>query len=163
MKTITTVFGVLALASAALAKDKQITESEVPRPVIERVKRKYPTAKMIAFEQEIENGAPSYEVRLADGPKQLEVVCSPNGRIIAEEEKIVIEVVPDPVRRSLRAHTKYGSWTIREVERVIFDEDTDSPSYELKLAKGAARAALIFSSDGKLMKTEEQAGHDGRK
>jgi hypothetical protein len=149
---------VFVLTAAAWADEKKISESEVPRPVIERVKKKYPTAKLVAFELETENGKSSYEVKITDGARQLEVVCAPDGKILAEEEKIGIDAVPEKVRQSWKASSKYASWKLQHAERVITDEKADALTYELKVISGTAgaRAELTFTADGKLTRTEEQ-------
>jgi hypothetical protein len=147
----------LALGATAFAEEKKITEAEVPRPVLDKVKKKYPTARMTAFELETENGKSSYEVKLSDGARQLEVVCAPDGKILAEEEKIGIDAVPEKVRQALKT-TKYASWTFQHAERVTTHEKLDAPSYEIKVLNGNrnARAELLFTADGKLTRTEEQ-------
>ena len=139
MKNLIVSFGVLALSGVAFAEEKQIAETEVPRPVIEKVKKKYPTAKMTGFEVETENGKSAYEVKLADGAKQLEVVCSADGKILAEEEKIAMDAVPQKVRDALKRNPKYGAWSVQHAERVILDEKVDAPTYEIKVVDGTTR------------------------
>jgi hypothetical protein len=145
---------VLALCGLAHAEEKKIQEAAVPKPVIAKVKQKYPNGKLLGFELETEGGKAAYEVKLSDDAKQLEVVLSPDGKILAEEEKIAIEAVPEKVRQALKATPQYGSWTVHHAERVIVDEQADAPSYEIKVVKGTTRAELVFTPDGKLTKTE---------
>jgi hypothetical protein len=163
MKNFFAVIGALALSSAAFAEEKKVAESEVPKPVIQKVKKKYPTAKMTGFEMETEGGKSSYQVKIADGSKEMEVVCSPDGKIVAEEEKIGIEAVPEKVRQALKSNAKYGSWTVHHAERVILDEKTDAPTYEIKVVKGTTGAELVFTTEGKLTKTEEKEWHEKKK
>ena len=155
MKNIVAGMALLALCGVSTAEEKKIKEGEVPRPVLEKIRKKYPTAKMTGFEVEIEGGKSSYEVKIADGAKQMEIVCSPDGKIVAEEEKIAIDAVPDKVRRTLLRHARYGAWTIQHAERVILAEKMDAPTYELKVGKGGASAELVFTADGTLTRTEE--------
>jgi hypothetical protein len=154
MRIIIVALAALTL-STAFAEEKAIKEQEVPRPVINRVQKKYPAAKMTGFEREREDGKTSYEIKLSDGTKRMEVICTPDGKILAEEEQIVMGAVPEKVRQALKTNPKYGTWAVRNVERIVRDEKTDAPSYELKVAKGKAGAELVFSSEGVLTKTEE--------
>jgi len=157
MRTAVVLISVLGMSGGASAEEKKIAESGVPKPVIEKVKKKYPAAKLTSFELENENGKSSYEVKLTDGKKELEVVCSPDGKILAEEEKIAADAVPDVVLQALKSNAKFGTWTLETAERVVFAEKVDAPSYELKVVKGKLRAELVFTGDGKLTKTEESA------
>src|SRR4051812_21563396 len=133
MKDIVAGLAVLALCGAASAEEKKIQESEVPKPVIATVKAKYPTAKMTGFELENESGKSSYEVKIADGTKLMEVVCSPDGKIVAEEEQIAFDAVPEKIRHALKRNAKYGAWTVDHAEKVILDEKADAPTYEIKI------------------------------
>jgi hypothetical protein len=142
------------VAAVVDAEEKVVPESAVPRPVLEKVKRKYPTASRKGFEQETENGAVAYEVKLVDGARRLEVVLAPDGKVLAEEEQIALETVPQKVRDALRTNAKYGTWKVAGVERIVTEERTDAPSYELKLTKGKSRVELVFSGDGQVTKTE---------
>jgi uncharacterized membrane protein YkoI len=152
----------LTFSAAAQAEEKKITEAEVPRAVIEKVKKKYPAAKMTAFELETERGKASYEVKIIDGAKQLEVVCAPDGQILAEEEKIGIDAVPEKVRQALKSSPKYASWKLQHAERVITGEKVDAPIYEIKVTNGNVRAELVFTPDGKLTHSEEEPWHEKR-
>ena len=149
----------LALCGTALAVDKKLKESEVPRPVIEKVTTKYPAAKMTGFEMETENGKSSYEVTITDGSRQIEIICSADGKIVAEEEKISLDLVPEKVRQALKASAKYGSWRLHHTERVVVAEKTDAPTYEIKVVHGSTLAELVFTPDGKMSSSEEQQWH----
>ncbi len=163
MKKIIAAFATLALAGVAYAEDQKIQESAVPKPVLEKVKKKYPTAKMTGFELEKENGKSAYEVKLTDGTKQLDVVCSPDGKIVAEEEKIAMDAVPEKVRQALKSNARYGGWTVHHAERVIENEKTESPTYEVAVVKGTTSAELTFAPDGRLTNTEETESHAKKK
>jgi hypothetical protein len=145
----------LGAVGASRAEDRKIAQSDVPRPVMERVKQKYPGAKLVAFELEVEDGEQSYEVTVRDGPRQIEVSCSPAGRVLAEEEQIALADIPAKVRHALSANAKYASWMLHKAERIILEEKAESPRFELQLSHGTARAELVFTQEGTLTKTEE--------
>jgi hypothetical protein len=156
MKKLCLSLALLSLSSTAAADEKKVKQSDVPKPVIDSVTRKYPGAKLVGFESETEEGKTSYEVKVSDGKRQIEVDCTPDGKIAAEEEKIAFEAVPEKVRQALKASPKYGSWKVRGSERVIRDEKADAPFYELVVENGKGKAELVFAADGRIEKTEEK-------
>ena len=159
------VFGCIVLASSlsAFGGEEKIPLSEVPRSVVETIKLKYAKAKMLGFERDDEGGQLTYEVKIRDGKRSLEVSCAPDGKILAEEERIALSAMPDEVVEALRASAKYGDWTLRQVERVVLEEKDDAPTYELQVAKDGASAELVFTASGSLIESEgHQAPVDAR-
>ena len=69
-----------------LAIEKQIAESELPKPVKDAVKAKYPNATIKKAEEITKDTTKSFEVILAVGDKQREVVLDPAGKILEDEE-----------------------------------------------------------------------------
>jgi hypothetical protein len=155
MKTCVVALALLA-GGSALAEERSVKESEVPPPVLDKAHKKYPRAKFTGFEREDENGKTSFEVKLTDGDKHIDVVCAPDGVILAEEELLAAESIPAPVMTAYRAMTKYRDWTFRKAERISLGEKTDAPTYAIKLEKESRRVALTFTAEGKLSKTVEK-------
>jgi hypothetical protein len=155
-------FAIAAGALVARADDeKPVKESEVPKPVIDAVKKKYPTAAMKEFTREEEEGKVSFEVKVELKEKEktrtIEVVCSPEGKIQAEEEKISEADVPANVKKAL-AESKYGKWTIKKVERIIKDEKESDPFFEFLLVDGKKKAEVVFDKTGKITEEENKGG-----
>ena len=161
MKTTLIGSAVVALAVASAGADeKKIAQADVPRPVLDTIQKKYPAAKLTGFEVERDNGKTAYEIQLRDGDKRREVVCSPAGKIVAEEETIALAEAPAKVRDALGASAKYRTWTVRQVERVVNDENAQAAQYEIEVASGKQAAELVFTSEGKLVRSEQKKAGD---
>ncbi len=146
--------GVVLMAATVGADEKKVQEAEVPKPVLEAVAHKYPRARRVGYEKEIEKGRTTFEVKVVDGSRRIDVDLSIDGKILAEEEVITMGDTPDAVRRALATSEKYGKWTVRRVERVVKDEKTDAPEFEIGLFSGAQRAEVTFAADGRVLSTE---------
>src|SRR5262245_47753505 len=94
--------GLLFSLGCRAGDEKPVKESEVPKPVLESVKKKYPTATAKGYEREEEHGKVYYEVKLElkekDKARTIEVICTPEGKIEVEEEKIAEADVPANVK-----------------------------------------------------------------
>jgi hypothetical protein len=153
MRSIFVAVGVF-IAASAVAKEVRVAEHEVPRLALDAVTKKHPTAKKIGFEKETEGDKVSYEVKIVDGARHIDVDVSADGKITAEEEMLTPSELPSPVRDALAHSPKYGKWSVKRVERVIQDEKGEAPTYEIVVAHDSAKAELVFAPDGKLLTTE---------
>jgi hypothetical protein len=167
MKVITNVFccAMLTFSTAALAEDKDLTESDVPKVVLDKVHAKYKAAKLVGFKQTTKEGKPSYELKVANGDKQLEVVCYADGTIRSEADKVAIDAVPAKPRAAWQADAKYGKWTLHHAEHVIRFEKANDPHWKIKATKGDKMVKLEYDATGKQILAEEKDWHpkaDGR-
>ncbi|MDB4966479.1 MAG: hypothetical protein JWN44_2168 [Myxococcales bacterium] len=142
----------------AVASEKKVAEKEVPKAALDAVSHKYPNAKRVGFEREDTGKSVSYEVKLVDNARKIDVDVSGDGKILAEEEVIAMTEVPSAVRDALAKSPKYGKWTVKKVERVIKDEKTDAPLYEIVVTSDKSKAEVVFAKDGTLVSTENGAG-----
>lgn len=69
---------VAALSLAGFAAGVSSTEPQMPQPVLDAVRQKYPAAKVLGFEKKVEGGKTVFEVKLG-------VDVSADGKILAEE------------------------------------------------------------------------------
>jgi hypothetical protein len=150
----------LLFAAGLRAEEKKISEAEVPKSALEVVSKKYPTARKTGFAREIEHGKTLYEVQLVDGARKIDVGVSPEGRILAEEEELAFDAAPEAVKQAVAA-SKYARWAVRRVEKVIENENASAPRFELLVANGKDRAEIVFTADGKRVRTEnKRPGND---
>lgn len=152
---------VIAIAAPVGADDeKPVKESEAPKPVLETVKKKYPAATVKGIDREEEDGKVSYEVKIEVKEKEktrsIEVICSPEGKIEAEEEKIAESDVPEVVRKGL-ARSKYAKWTVKKVERIVKEEKESEPSFEYLLVEGDEKFEVVFDNGGKITEEEDKS------
>jgi hypothetical protein len=149
------IAAVCTLLAGAACADQTISESEVPKPALDGVTRKYPGAKKLGFERETEDGQTNYEVKLLHHDQRIDVEVAADGKIVSEETTISFDAAPEAVKQALAASPKYGKWTVRHTERVIQGENTAAPRYEIVVSKGKHKAELVFAADGKLLPGEE--------
>ena len=132
----------LASPTASGAKDVHVKQSEVPPAVLASVTQKYPQAKMLHFTKETDAaGKVTYEVETQESGRGLNFDLSAEGKILVEERQIATSDLPAPVSEVL-AKSKYGSWKIRRLERVVFDRNEAAPSYEMVVARGDRKSVV---------------------
>jgi hypothetical protein len=163
MERVATSLGValvLLVAGAGQARseevEKKIEKSEVPRPVLDAVAKKYPSAKMVAFEQADENGKRLYEIGIDQGGAKMDVELTPDGKIAAEESIIKDSEVPAPVKAGL-ASSKYKGWKVGKIEKVIKDEKADEPLYEFVVTSKKKKFEVVLDKGGKITEEEDKS------
>src|SRR5437868_4860701 len=162
MNKMTRTAAFLALALAVLlhpgrasAEVKKIQKSQVPKPVLDAVAKKYPNAKMVAFESADEEGKLLYEVGIEEHGIKTDVEVSADGKIANEETTLKPSEVPAPVKAGLAA-SKYNGWKVNKVERVIKEEKTDDPAYEYVVTSKGKKFEVVLDKDGKVTKEEDK-------
>ena len=66
--------------------EKEIAAADLPKPVRDAIKGKYPAGTIKKAEDVTENGKRVFEVILNVGDKQREVVLDPSGKIVEDED-----------------------------------------------------------------------------
>ena len=143
-------------SSLAVQADQPLKRSQVPKAVIEALQQKYPAAKTLGFQKEVENGKTQYEANLKNGAERVDVSFSPEGKVVSEETEIAAAAVPAAVKQGLAA-SRYSTWKVNKAERVITNEDRHHPSIELDVQSGRQRAEVAFDAAGKLVNEERQS------
>jgi len=163
MKRVTLAISIALAASLpalhAQAGEQKLQEGEVPRPVIEAVKKKYPKAKMVHFEHEADDGQSVFEIGLESSGGKMEVELSPDGKILEEAVLIATRDLPAEVKKGL-ASSKYVKWTIKHIERVIVEEKADAPTYEVLVADDGGVTELVMDKAGVITKEEVKRGDE---
>lgn len=163
MKKVTLAISIALAASLpalhAQAGEKRIREGEVPKPVIEAVKKKYPKAKMVHFERETEDGKSVFEIGLESPGEKMEVELSPDGKILEEAVLIATRDLPAEIKKGL-AGSKYVKWTVKRVERVVVEEKADAPNYEVLVADDGGMTELVMDKAGVITNEEPKEGDE---
>lgn len=154
----------LLVGSPLRADEKPVKESDVPKPAIDAVKKKYPGATLKGFSREEEGGKVTYEVEVevkgkdakgAAKTRAIDIDVSAEGKILAEEETISKDELPDAVKKALGA-SKYGSWEVKKVEKIVTEENEADPSFEVIVVTEGKKAEVVFDKSGKITKEEEK-------
>jgi hypothetical protein len=155
--------GVTVAAEKPEPAEKTVKQSEVPKPVLDAVTKKYPKAKLRKVGQEVEEGKEIYEVELTSGPDYVSIDVTPQGKILAEETVIEPAALPAPVKAGLHG-SKYKTWKITKAERVIHDEKEDAPAYEVvvqtRSEKKREKYEVVLDNAGKITKEEAKSPAD---
>jgi hypothetical protein len=153
--------GFLFLAGAASAGERKIARNEVPKPVLATLEKRFPAARQLAFEREVEKGKVVFEAQLLDGSRRLDVDVAPDGRLLAVEETIKLDAAPEAVRKGL-AGSKYAKLPVVKTEKVMEykNETVTATSFELVLGTGEKRMEVVFSESGKILKEEAKDEDD---
>lgn len=146
-------------SSPAVAAETRLARSKVPSAVLAAVSARHPRSKMTDFAQEHEGGKTVYEVTLETGSGRLEVIVSPAGKILTEEQTIAMKDLPDPVRKSL-ARSRHAKAKVLRLEKVTDHRKPKEPTYELLVELLGKKHELVFSSAGRLLKEEAKSKGD---
>lgn len=146
--------------AAARAEDK-VREADVPKPVLERVAKKYPGAVFTAFERDTVGDKVHYQVSITlkekdkERARTLAILLLADGKILSEEELLTEELLPKDVRKALAA-SKHGKSRVVKVARVVLDEKDENPAYEVLVADGEKRVEITFDRAGKILEEEDK-------
>lgn len=83
---LTGVFVLSILLVSCSSDEFEIKETEVPKDVLNAFKTKYPSAQVIKWEAEKEDGKFYFEAEWKENDKKKEVHISPDGSTLSEED-----------------------------------------------------------------------------
>jgi hypothetical protein len=146
----------LAGASQARSEEKKIEKSAIPKAALDAVAKKYPSAKMVGFEEVDDKGKKLYEVGIEQGATKMDVEVTADGKIAVEETVIKDADVPAAVKAALTA-SKYKGWKVDKIEKVIKDEKSDAPAYEFVVKSKKKKFEVVFDKDGKITEEEDKS------
>jgi putative PepSY-like beta-lactamase-inhibitor len=105
----------LVALGAAQAQDK-LKFNDLPKPVQDAVKAKYPKAEVLYATKEAADGKTSYEVYMKHKGKGLDVTFSSAGQVEVVEQEIDAKELPKKVRAAV--DKKYPAVTFTKVEEI---------------------------------------------
>ncbi|WZO98073.1 PepSY-like domain-containing protein [Isosphaeraceae bacterium EP7] len=147
--------GLLAPISGARADEEKVALKDVPRAVMDSLKKAFPKAEIVEAEKETEDGKVSYEVELKDGEKSVEVALKADGTILEVETEVAAKDLPKAVTAALLA--KYPGSTIEKAEQVVtFEGGEEKKAYEVELTTAAKKEVEVrVSPEGKVGEPED--------
>ena len=89
----------------------------------------------------------------------MSVDVSAEGKILAEETVIAAAELPAPVKEGIDA-SKYKTWKRLKAEKVIEEEKTDAPKYEVMVENKGSKFELLIEKDGKIAKETAKGKKD---
>lgn len=147
--------GISIVAPAGLAQDKGVrtTTGSVPAPVLSAFRDAYPKAEITAMASLTEAGKTHFEIESVDGGMSLKALYRADGTLVAVEEEIAPETLPDPVRVAIE--DKYPGSRIVKALRNTSD---DATTYLAKVVAGGRRITMVLGPDGTLMRAKDTGG-----
>jgi uncharacterized membrane protein YkoI len=134
-----------AAAATGEAADK-IEISQLPKPVADAVKKKYPKAEIKAAEKADEDGKTVYEVSITNGKDKMDVTLDPAGKILLVEKEVAETVLPKAVLAAAKA--KHPQGTVKLCEEIWKDDKLSG--YEVTIETLDKKTAEVeFDAAGK--------------
>jgi biopolymer transport protein ExbD len=144
-------------AIVARADDQKIDVDMLPKAVLDAIKAKYPDAKLLGAEKETQGDKTVYEVTIKNKDRNIELVLSPQGKIIAIEQEIPAKDLPSAVAKAIEKN--YPKATIKSAEEEL---KNDKASYavvletEVVIEKDKQKLQVQLTADGKITATQKQ-------
>ena len=150
------LLGLLALiARPAVAEERPIKLSEVPSAVVEAVRQRHPKSKLRSAERSEDAGKITFEVRLIEGPRTLEVELASDGTVLVEEEALAVGELPAAVKQALSTSPKYARWRLEKAERIVTLAEPDHLRFEVLASAKGKRMEVILDAGGQIEKEED--------
>jgi uncharacterized membrane protein YkoI len=132
-------------------KEEKIPLDKVPKAVLKAVKNKFKDAKLVGAEKENENGKLVYEITIKHKDDSIEVIVTPEGKILACEKVIAVKDLPAAVLKAVEA--KYPKADIKKAEEITAD---DKITYEVLLLIDKKKLEVVLDPSGKIVKEEKE-------
>jgi Putative beta-lactamase-inhibitor-like, PepSY-like len=145
----------LAFVSAAVADEEKVPLKDVPKPVIDAVKAKFPGAELTGAAKETEDGKTTYEVMLKNKGANIDASLTSLGKFVAIETELNAKNLPKAVVATIAA--KYPKSTVKKAEEIIsFENDKEVKNFEVILnEEGKKPREVKISPEGKVVHEEE--------
>ena len=133
-------------ATAAAEEPDKIEISQLPKPVSDAVKKKYPKAEIKSAEKGNEDGKTVYEVSIKDGNDNMDVTLNPEGKILLVEKEVAAKDLPPAVLAAAKA--KHPGGNVKLCEELWKDDKLSG--YEVTIETSDKKTAEVeFDAAGK--------------
>jgi uncharacterized membrane protein YkoI len=140
-----------ASAVGAIAAEKQISRSQLPKAVRNTADEQSRGATIRKYTTEVENGQREYEVEMVFEGHSKDVTIAPDGRILEIEEQADINALPAQVVSALRRKAGHGG--IVKVELVT--KNGTVVAYEAQVRTAGKHSEIQVGPNGEDLKHEE--------
>ena len=155
------VTGIGMIFGLAVAEEKSIAITDLPKPVVNSIKKQFPKAEIVeAVEEEEEDDDEDekvYEVMLKENGQSIDVRIEDDGSIKSFEKGMDSKDLPKVVLNAIEQH--FPKAVLKKVEAVyeMEEEKAELEFYEVELvtAEGETEEVKI-SEDGKILSDEEE-------
>lgn len=132
-------------------EERTVTDTEVPRAVLDAFHTNYPDAVVREYSEETEAGERYYEIAFEYAGARYDASYDAGGEVVELEKTIPAEALPAAIREALSLN--YGELAIKQAEHV---NKRGKIYYEVKLVEAGTgkRYELLYSEDGSLIESE---------
>jgi uncharacterized membrane protein YkoI len=132
--------------AAATEPSDKIEVSQLPKPVSDAVKKKYPKAEVRAAEKGDEDGKTVFEISITNGKDKMDVTIDPAGKILLVEKEVAEKDLPKTVLATAKA--KHPQGTVKLCEELWKDDKLSG--YEVTIETPDKKTAEVeFNAVGK--------------
>lgn len=150
----------LTLTTAGLrGGEESIPLAQVPKAVIDAVKKRFPAAEMVEAAKETDGDKVEFEVSLKDAGTKIDVMLTPAGTLTLIEKTVPAKDLPKAAADVLEA--KYPKATYKVVESVtkVADGKETLDFYEILLETADKKVLEVqILPDGKAKLVEDKTG-----
>lgn len=156
MKLVLLPFCLCLLTVCACAKDAAIALQDVPKPVMDALRKEYPENKLVGTGMRTVDGKPKYydlEIQWS-GKATIDVYIDAEGAIIATGTSIALRRIPAAVIAAVQA--KYPGWKMSEFEREV-NFKTKAVFFSIDVSKDGKSFEVEIDATGTILKEEPNA------
>jgi len=157
--------GLLIAWQIAGAQEKEIKTSELPKVVVDAVKKAFPKAEIVKAGTEAAEMV-VYEASLNENGQKRELAVTEKGDILEIETVVAEKDLPKPVAKALAKAAEGGKvQVIEKIEYVaeikVVKLKKPEIAYEAKIQKDGKTLEVKWDAKGKLLVKEEDAEAEG--
>ncbi len=153
------VWGVVALAApcgAAVAEEVAVPLEQLPKAVVDVVKKQFPKAELIKAEQETEDDETEYEVTIRNDDRTIDVVVRYVVTIEALEKTISAQDLPAKATAALEQKFPKASYKKIEAVYELEDGQEELEYYEVELETADKKEVEVkVKASGKIIEADE--------
>jgi hypothetical protein len=149
---------VVGFVGGARADEENVPLDKLPKPVVDGVKKRFPSAELKEASKEDENGKTVYEVTIKDQGHNIDVTLTPEGGLVSIERQIEAKDLPKAVTDTM--DQKYPKATLKVIEEVVKVRDGKEKLeyYEFQLVTAdKKKLEVTVTPDGKINHEEDKS------
>ena len=151
------LFG-LMLALPVSAKEKKITQKDVPPAVLSAFEKAHPNATIRGLATETEEGKTFFEIESVDGRTSRDILYLADGTVVEVEETLSPTDLPAAVQAAVSE--KYPDAKIVKAEKTTRGS---AVTYEMKITSGTNKVGLVIDESGKIIKQTKTHAKKGER
>jgi hypothetical protein len=158
--TLGIALGLAAVFSigAVRASEEKTELKDVPKSVIDAVKKRFPKGELTEASKEVTDGKTVYEVSVKKDGKNTDVTLTPDGAITMIEKEIADKELPKAVNEGVKKKYPKAKYKLAEEVTVVQDGKEKLSYYEVLVAVGDDKQIeIVVAIDGTIKKEEDKS------